>query len=55
MKRTDEVIGTYNFREFHLSVQVILLRSLKKRRDTQRERETDRERETHREREEERR
>ena len=47
MKRIDEVIGTYNFREYHLSVQVLLLRSLKKWRETQRERDTH----THRERE----
>ena len=47
MKRIDEVIGTYNFREYHLSVQVLLLRSLKKWRETQRER--DRERETEKE------
>ena len=33
MKRIDEVIGTYNSREYHLSVQVVLLRSLKKRRE----------------------
>lgn len=30
MKRIDEVIGTYNFREYHLNVQVVLLRSLKR-------------------------
>ena len=30
MKRIDEVIGTYNFREYHWSVQVVLLRSLKR-------------------------
>ena len=54
MSETNKVIGTYNFREYHLSVQVVLLRSLKKRRETQRERETDRERETQRETERER-